>query len=169
MIRPTPMVLLGLLMAGITTAGDDQLDRRTLKGLKGVYVLIENLDDDAQRFGLSRHVIQIDVEVKLRLAGIPVLARDETLKSPGSPHLYVNAQVMKLLAQAYVACLTVELRQAVVLHRNPAISAISSTWAVESLHTMRTWPNGPQHLRDQIKDRVDQFINAWLSVNPKNP
>jgi hypothetical protein len=42
-------------------------------------------------------------------------------------------------------------------------SALATTW---STGVIGKTPN-PQHIRDVVKDCVDQFLNAWLSVNKK--
>lgn len=55
----------------------------TLKGLKGVYVVIEDLNEEVIKDGLTVDAIRTDVELKLRLAGIPVLLEEARLKEPG--------------------------------------------------------------------------------------
>ena len=55
---------------------DGKETRKTLVGLSGVYVLVETIEDDVERDGLSRAQIQTDMELKLREAGIPVLTEE---------------------------------------------------------------------------------------------
>ena len=47
----------------------------SLKGLKGVEVLIEELNPDLENFNLAMIQIQSDVESKLRKAGVKVLSK----------------------------------------------------------------------------------------------
>ncbi len=42
-----------------------QAQRESLRGLNGVYVLVEDLNDDAKRAGLGVAQIKTDVELKL--------------------------------------------------------------------------------------------------------
>ena len=56
-------------------AGDQDLHKESLRGVKGMKVLIEHLElgDRTSQIGLTESQIQTDVELKLRLAGITVL------------------------------------------------------------------------------------------------
>ena len=57
------------------------------------------------------------------------------------------------------------LQQAVRLVRNGALAYGARTWGVNSVG----YGDLP-FIRNAVKDYVDQFINAWLSVNSKpNP
>ena len=61
-----------LVAASAATAGDDEFSRRSLKGLAGVYVMVEPLGAEAERDGLNKTSVQTDAELKLREAGITV-------------------------------------------------------------------------------------------------
>ena len=123
-----------------------------------VWVVVEGLPDDAKKLGLSEETIQTDVELKLRLAGMRVVTEQEGLKLTGGPHLYVNVNVVGLAAR-----IDVELLQNASLERTGQWAAAVSTWDVGFLSSN---PSG-EYIRDRTKDLVDQFLNAWLSVNPK--
>jgi hypothetical protein len=71
-------------------AQDNESTRNTLRGLKGVDVLIERLDQQILKDGLTVDSIRTDVELKLGLPGIRVLSPEERLKQLGSPYLHVN-------------------------------------------------------------------------------
>src|SRR5690349_16556496 len=75
--------------------GDNEYTRKTLAGLTGVYVSVENIPDEAQHDGLDTTRIRTDVELKLRQAGITVLTRPEWLSTAAAPYLYVNVQAIK--------------------------------------------------------------------------
>jgi hypothetical protein len=74
--------------------------------------------------------------------------------------VYVN---LNLTANAAAAAIAVELCQDAKLERNDQDAPGVSTWRVDyvMLH-----PN-VEDVRNIIKDGVDHFLNAWLSVNPK--
>jgi hypothetical protein len=119
-----------------------------------------DLPDSAKILGLTKEIIQTDVELKLRQAGMRVMTREEGEKLPGSPAVYIN---VNLSDDARAANIGVELQQNAQLERNnlwtPDIIT-SSTGVLVSNPTA-------QGIRDFVKDHVDTFLNAWLSVNPK--
>ena|SRR2546426_8549737 len=88
-------VLLGII--GVAGAGswadDSEHTRTTLRGLQGVYVIIEDLKPEVERAGLARQQLQTDAELRLRKAGIRAFTRDEALRVSGRPHLEVNVNV----------------------------------------------------------------------------
>ena len=79
-----------LCMAGLLTLiglcprafaiGDSEYSRPTLRGLNSVFVLVEEVDPEIERDGLTASQIKTDVELKLRLAGIKVFSRAEAVK-----------------------------------------------------------------------------------------
>jgi hypothetical protein len=152
-----------LVAASAATAVDDELSRRSLKGLKGVEVVVESLKAEAERDGLDETSIQTDVELKLRLAGIAVLTKEERLAAPGTPFLYINVNTQS--GSLYAYSISVQLEQDVRLDRDPSTRISATTWSVTSVGTVGR--NNLRDVRDSIKDIVDIFINAYLSVNPK--
>ena len=154
-----------LLAAGAGTAGGDtENDRQSLKGLNGVRVVVEDLEAEVEQGGLNRTSIQTDAELKLRQVGITVLTEGEALAAPGGPILHINVSTVGGPVYAYF--ITVELCQHVRLDRDPSIRIFDAvTWSVGAVGTI-----GRSNLRDirnSIRDHVDMFINAYLSVNPK--
>src|SRR6266581_8572807 len=109
----TVLAVLALLSATVVSRlvgqGDDENARKTLAGLTRIYVLIENIPDEAQHDGLDTTQIRTDVELKLRQAGITVLMRQEWLSTAAAPYLYVNVQVFKNPAKFYAYSAKVEL------------------------------------------------------------
>jgi hypothetical protein len=133
---------------------DDQYTRRSLVGLSSVAVVIEDLRAAATEVGLTEEAIRTDVELKLRLAGMRI-------DPAASEYLYVNVNVVTF---GRAAGIEVELDQPVKLARNPSSMSLSAaTWSIGSVLTTPT----AQAIRDRVKDQVDMFLNAWLSVNPK--
>ena len=116
------MFLMGVSLSS-ASAQSRETEIRSLKDVSAVYVMVEDLDDDDKALELILETIQTDVELKLRLAGIRVMTKEEFLKS-SSPYLYVNVGGVMV---------------------NPTY----------------------QTIRRSVKDKVDNFLNDWLSVNPK--
>jgi len=144
---------------------DNQGERETLAGLTGVGVLVEEMNPDAEKDGLARSTLQTDVELKLRQAGIRVLSKDEWLAAPGRPSLYLNVNTFSRTG-LYAYCILLKVKQRVTLIRNLATTSWGTTWdsrgfmgtvGADNLHTVR----------DDVRDQVDQFINAYLAANPK--
>ena len=144
--------------------GDNE---KSLQGLQGVYILVEDLPGIVEQAGLDSATIRIDVELKLRLAGIKVLTQEETLKQAGAPYLYINVninkQTLRDIASSEILC---ELYQTVHLTRDESISLEASTWRVTSVGPVER-RNIASYTRDSVKDAVDRFVNAYMSVNPK--
>jgi hypothetical protein len=171
------LLVLFLLISSCAYAQQSENSIRSLRGLKGVWVLVEFLATDIEAVGLSKDNIQTDVELKLRLAGIKVLTKEEWLIEPGSPRLYIRVGYIRVGSTMvplpiqkddtlYAYSIEVELHQNVFLERDPKIYKDGAT----------TWGNGSVgvvgeekilSIRDHIKDNVDEFINDYLSVNPK--
>ena len=140
-------------------------EKGTLRGLKGVAVVIELPGSESERGGLKASRLQTDVELRLRNAGIPVLTKEERTSTPGSPYLYVNVHVRGTRLGVYMFTITVQLRQEVVLKRNPSAEASVATWEGRSMgHTYDL-----QDIRIRVGNRVDEFINDYLSENPGGP
>lgn len=143
---------------------DTESARATLKGLSGVRVLID-LTPDAERAGLTMVQLQTDVELRLRQAGIAVLTKEEWHSSPGQPWLWVQVTTLRTATGLSAYHIGVELNQNVFLERNSSPSD-ASTWSTAGITGIVGAAKFPT-LRDDVKDEVDRFINAYLSVNPR--
>jgi len=156
------LLLVVLVKSSVSASGD----KNTLKGLKGVNVLIEDMTNDAIKAGLTVKQIQTDVEVKLRIAGIRVLTKEESIKTLGRPYLYVNLNIRKTSnTSLYHANLEIQLIQNVLLERDQSMSCSAATWSISGVAS--GGKDKIQTVRDFIKDNMDEFINDYLAVNPK--
>ena len=146
-------------------AGDSPSARATLRGLEGVHVLVESLRPEVEQAGLTRQQLQTDVELRLRLAGIRVLTDEESRRTPGNPCLYVNVNVM-LHSDALAAySVEVALEQQAALEIDSSL-AIVKTWDVGLIGTVGT--ARLDSIRNHLRDKIDKFINAYLSVHPRS-
>jgi hypothetical protein len=75
-IVPALLIVASPLVVPACAAATDS-EAESLRGISGVYVLVENLSDEARRDGLNEQDIQTDVGLKLRLAGVKVLTEAE--------------------------------------------------------------------------------------------
>ena len=160
-------IALGLAVSfmavNLSSFADDRDDRTSLRGVQGVRIVVEKLNPEVVKDGLTEGQIRADVDLKLSVAGIKVLSEEESRKEKGRPWLYVNAAVMKTEGGSYVYTIFIEFNQDVRLVRDPDIEVSTGTWEV--VHTGMT--DKLSHIRERVKTHVDEFVNAFLSVNPK--
>jgi hypothetical protein len=167
-MRLKVLILLGLTLCWTTVGFAFTADKRdTLRGLKEVSVLVEYLPDDVEREGLSREHLKRDIEVRLRQAGLHVLAISEIAKSPGAPYLYIAVYPItgpSVNLNAYAIGLT--LKQLVQLSRNPTMELFATTWEGP---TSPSWLSASRVLdiRSSISDAVERFVIDYQAVNPK--
>lgn len=143
------------------------LKRETLRGLPGVYVLLEEIGKDAQADGLSEDALRTAVELILRSSGIRVLTQGEMLDLPTNPYLYVKASTHKSSPGLYIYCVTLEVSQVVSLVQRPQKRASVTTWTTRGVIGYV----GQHGLRDAINSAVDpqvkEFTIDFLTVNPR--
>ena len=142
-------------------------DKETLRGIKAIFVAIEPIRPEAEGFGLTQDKIRSDVELKLKIAGIKVLSKEEWLKTPGSPRLYINInQVYNNQVGAFICDMNVNFNQKVNLTRNPDVSCMATTWWTSATGAVGG-KEMEEKVRSTIKDQVDLFLSDYLAVNPK--
>jgi hypothetical protein len=160
------LVVLSIVVGGsISVAGSlpGELDRKTLAGLPGVGVVLEEVKPP-----LDTSTIQTDVELRLRRAGIRVLSEEERQKTTGGPYLYVQVTHIGAVApwgNIVAYSLNVELKQNVFLERTYEAAVGSTTWSVSSVAIVGR-NNLVKGVREAVRDHVDKFINTYLSVHP---
>ena len=134
---------------------------RAMKGINQVGVLVENLSDGADKLGLTMDSIRTDVELKLRLAGMRVLPKEEQ-GQPGTDILYVVVLISDRAEAAHVA---IKLSQDAFLYKSRDLFIPGVvTWEDAVLITLPTRPG----IRETLKDEVDKFLNLWLTINPRS-
>jgi hypothetical protein len=158
----------GSFVCGI--AAQTETDRKSLHGLQGIAVVVEDLQPETERDGLTKSRIQTDVELKLRQAGIRVLTTEESFKTPGSPYLYVNLNTTKTEVlygafATYAFSLQVAVKQDVTLTRASDLKVSAPTWETHTLGTVGA--NNLQDVRRVLGDSIDRFSNDYLAENPK--
>ena len=155
-MKLTLWLIIMMVTAQLCSAEDS--DNKTLAGITAVKVLIEELSQGAAALGLTKESLRTDVELKLRLATLQV-------KEDAPTWVYVNVSVaVSPLTNDRAADILVEILQPVRLVRDSTIGPFHAmTW---SKGTVIARPSA-QMIRTVVKDAVDTFLNAWLSVNPK--
>lgn len=143
----------------------------SLKGLKGVEVLVEELNADLENLNLTMIQIQSEVEAQLRKAGVPVLSKEENEKIQPSrkPYLYIKINSCKLSSQkeSIAFNIGIALNQQVLL-RGQADSKkcfFAPTWYTSVVGAAGR--KNIQEILDTVQDLTDKFINAYLKANSK--
>jgi hypothetical protein len=149
-----------------TALAQDLSEFILLKGLKGVSVFVQPLDSSVELENLNQSKIRMDIEQKLRSAGIKVLTPKEWVQEIDRPILNTYLMIHKFPQEnirGFIYQVHVGLAQQVMSLRDPAIVQIAETW---STGYTGTTPDS-QTIREKISELVDRFINTYLSVNPK--
>jgi hypothetical protein len=153
-----PVVLLLVLAATVpAVATDEPVERQTLKGIKVIAVQVDALRPELERDGLTQAQIKTDVEQRLRQSGIQV-------NDGASATLLVNVSAV-LVGQAapfYAVSAQVGFEQDVVVR---GLDATACTWSIGGIAAVSR-ANLPM-VRDFVRGKVDTFIDAYFSVNPK--
>lgn len=144
--------------------------KETLKNLEGVYLDIL-IHPKLFHEGLIPSQVRSDLESKLRLAGIKVASKENILNNPMVSEKYgfviltldVNGFKRSPFSPYIIYTIEFDVWQAVSLHRDQEIETAAVTWAIEAIGYVMDITE----LRDNIKVALDEFINAYLSVNPK--
>jgi hypothetical protein len=150
-------LLLVLATAHPALATEESVERQTLKGIKVISVQVEALRPEVEGDGLTQAQIKTDVEQRLREAGIQV-------NDGASATLVVNVNAV-LVGQAaplYAVSAQVAVEQDVLVR---GLDATACTWSVGGIAAVGK-ANLPM-VRDFVRSKVDKFIDAYFSVNPK--
>lgn len=159
------MLILAVLFTAVDAAGQEFVttERETLRGLRGVGVVLEGPGVEAGQDGLTSAAIQTDVHGKLETAGIRVLDASDPLV----PFLYIIVKLTKRENGLYTYSSRVELRQLVQPVGRPGVTFFGDTWHTDEIGVIGA--NRLPTLRETVKDQVDRFIKDYLAVNPKTP
>lgn len=149
------------LFCSTMPAQNSEERRKSLKGITGFYVSVENLDPVIEKDGLTTNQIRTDVELRLRTAGIKVLTKEQASQAPGKPLLGIDLMIGNKQG-LYPYALDISAHQLVRLERDPKVIVHATTWSVGSAGIAEL-----SSIKDTVMDRLEEFINAWLSVNPK--
>ena len=163
------ILLLGFLSICASSALAAEVQWASLRGLKGVGVIVEELTPDAKRGGLVEEQLRLDVEWRLRKAGITVLSGADLQGVSGAPYLSISIAALQgkgRLAALFVYATKVELKQGANLVRDDSLSVSAATWALSgvSMTGSRLFRQGA-HTR--VASHVDRFIRDYMAANPK--
>lgn len=160
----TAVALALTALTGVTLAADQE-EIKTLQGLKGVFVTVDNLNPAAEAMGLSSKKVHGDVALRLRQKGISVFNVKQMRQTPGLPILKVLINVHKAADNLYVYAIDVDVQQTVRLVHRPSIKAYATTWKTGTLGIVTN--DKLDSMRDLIMDFVDDFVSDYQQANPQ--
>ena len=136
-----------------------------MKGLQGVFVLIEDLNPPEEQAGLKTADIQADAVQQLKAAGIPLLSKEQGMQTPGMPTLYISVSIASsATTDLWPFSIDVNLEQEATLKRNPEIFVPTAiTWHVGSIGAVDR--SNIRSVRDRVNEQVAKFVNAYVKVN----
>jgi hypothetical protein len=163
------LILVSVILAVISGSAfaQKESEKESLRGVKGMYILVEDIDLDAQKEGLVRGDIQEEVEKHIRAAGIGILTLKEMFASNAEPYVYVTINAAKSGDGTYVYNVSVVFRQMAILvgdeNRKPRGV---TTWESSAMGMIERRKMA-REIRGAMNARLDAFINDYRSVNPK--
>jgi hypothetical protein len=148
-----------ILTLFVPTALADAGRTESLAGIKALMVKIEPLDSAMQPY-LTDAQVRTDVELRIRKIGIPVVSRVE---NASQAYLYVAVTALRSTATtSFIFNIELWVQQQATLDRN-GTSALATTWNTGYLGRAPTVDD----IRRELGDRVDEFLNDYLTANPK--
>lgn len=163
---------------------------KTLTGIKEIQILIEVLNYEAMKLGLTKDRLRTVTELKLRREGIKIWdqflwdkARDNLdLKSKEYkkklnrltqiPNIYINVHKV---GSAF--SVTLEVHQQVLITRliESYSKDLEFDWGSQARCTASTWNKGitgmvrdrPEYIIESLAKLLDEFLNDYYKANPK--
>jgi hypothetical protein len=142
------------------------MDNASLRGLRGVSVVVGDLASQLGDLGMTKELVKEDVQKQLRTGGIPVLSPQEWLQTSGLPILYVQIALhTPQKVDIFSVYISIKLFENVVLERDPGVKIPAVIWASTSYVGTSNKTYLERGIRRQIEDQVDEFINAYATAN----
>lgn len=170
-VLPVVPAVLGLAMWAAVQAADEAAstlqEGDTLRGLSGVFLVLEEVTREVEPLGLAYEGLKTDTEQQLLRNGIQVFAEDELCRVPGTPCLRVTVGCKpgsegKDPLVSYT--ILVQFSQDVALTRDPNLVCSAVTWKKTVVGGVQR--SGIGKVRDRVQDLVGMFVQDFLTANP---
>ncbi len=151
-------------------------DVKTLKGVDKVHIIINRLNEDANKIGLTEDRLKTVVELKLRRERIEIIDQYSDLpqtedvvgikKYLEESDKWINIPGISICITVVASAFNVDLEflQMVKLRRAPHISCTATTW---DANITGTHTNDPEFIVSALSQLVDKFLNDFYKANPK--
>lgn len=152
------------LIANGAQAARLEMETKSLKGIVGVYVVVETPAADLQADGLDDHAIESLINERLSAAGIKTLSEAE-LSKPGAAIFYVGISSVKNTSGLYACSIHAEVIQAAALSRDPNILTPATTWTSSTMGIVNS--SVLRTVNDSVVSLTNEFIRDFLRSNSK--
>ncbi len=153
-----------------------------LSGLDSIYVWISvTIDDDAKHWSVTERETRTKVELELRRAGVPIATER------GAPSLKVDVTVLPTAAGGFayhvnlaivdLSVRTRDLFRALFDPKGLTTNAIILSVTRDKEGSFIVWnhgqlgttdrPGARNHFMDSLQSLINEFLNDYLSANPK--
>ena len=151
------------LMSSVA-ASQEKLDTRnhTLKNIRGCEVVIERLNEASAAIGLTEQQLKLDVEQRLRAAGIEIGRQYSPMLAVTVTGLLDRSRTGVVFG--YSAYVDVEFWQRVTIEAN-GFKDFAVTWKRGSIIGDQNNAAGKDQIRSAVRNLVDRFISAILAAN----
>jgi hypothetical protein len=139
-----------------------------LRNTQGVYILIEELQEDLAKDGLTQQALRKDIEDLVRGTGLSILSVEESMEAhPGQGilRLAVTARVVSDRNRIYAVRL--DFRRKVEVVGQSENQLMASTW--QAMDVGMTPLKDMIEIRSTVRDLVGKFAADYRKANPKSP
>jgi hypothetical protein len=158
-----------MIFALSVNATSTKSERRTLKNLKGIFVVVEQLHQGNVAIEIPTREIQKDVERVLEKAGLSTQNQQQAARKEGNI-LAVTLAVMhppeqlKQISDLYVYTVEIALRQRVFLVRMRWVKTSAITWISADTGVARG-DNLHESIRLSVALNLEKFLEDYQQVN----
>ncbi len=170
MIAAIQLVLVSSFLLFSTGASFALSSKESLKGLKGVEVLVDEVGADLEEYNLTTSQVLVNVVSRLRKAGIEVLSteEDEKIQPLRKPYLAVKISSIRL-KRTLAFNIQIGLNQQVMIRGSSELKKtlfFSPTWYTGSMGAVGG--TNVSEICEVLNSLIDKFTGAYWEVNPKH-
>jgi len=151
------------------SAQDSDAQTKTLAGLKGFLVVINDIGQDGHSAGLAESALVAQAESALRAAGIRVATREEFLASSDRSLALLGIMISTVRNRAgdtfAISCF-LQVTQTAMLVRNPEIRAPVATWYAGGTGVAAAEVVGAE-VNKWLAGLTASLLDAYKSANPR--
>lgn len=153
------LLLIALVFATpwtVTAQGMEDSERRGMRGLEGVRLLVEKLDPAAAQIGITEAGLRAEVEAHLRKGEVPVLSQEQFDRTKAKPYLYVS---LNIVCDAKTCVHGVNLRLIQSAAVTNGASLMAGTWQRGSIGV-----NKRAETREKILFAIERRLEAFIAT-----
>lgn len=150
---------------------EGQLAIRGLRGLGGMYLVIEGISGPDEMAGMTERLLREDAELCLRGMGLVPLGAGEWLNASGAPYLYVRVDVAEDEVGVPAGCsaaagfsAAVQVREKVSLERDPGVTVMAPVWGSQCVSQVDR-ADLQEGMRQAVGGLLEQFAEAYERAN----